>query len=50
MLPEAGFGAPGALPDWRKIADDESDDDELPDVIPPDFIKLLGFDPLAADD
>ena len=35
-----------ALPDWRKLPDEEDPDDELLEKTPEDVIRILGFDPL----
>ena len=39
-----------ALPDWRKLPDEEDPDDELLEKTPEDVIKILGFDPLEFED
>ena len=49
-LPSVGFGASGALPDWRQLPDPPDPDDELLSKTPPDVVSMLGFDPLEIED
>lgn len=49
-LPEVHFGKVGASPiDWRKMPDEDADDDAELAKTPPDVVAILGFDPKDAD-